>query len=552
MAAAATPSPSGGPDPGPDPSGAGASGSVPPGSDLSGPGPSGSEGPGAPPPASGPPRPGGSGAGSPGTGPSRAGGPGGPGAGASPGSGPRALAALADAQPTPYWLDDPARPTARPALVGEEQCDLLVVGGGYTGLWTALRAKERDPRRDVVLLESRQVGWAASGRNGGFCAASLTHGLGNGLARWPEELTELERLGRRNLDEIEATLTRYGIDCHFERTGEIDVATAPHQVAELREAVAEAERLGLDAGEFLDRDAVRAEVDSPTFLAGVWDRTGVAMLHPARLAWGLKDACLRLGVRIYEHTPAGRPVTSGGGITVTTPYGRVRARQVALGTNAFPSPVRRVRPYVVPVYDHALMTEPLTPEQLDAIGWRRRQGLSDTANHFHYFRITQDGRILWGGYDIVYRFGGRVRDEYDHHPATYRTLAQHFFHCFPQLEGVRFSHAWGGAIDTCSRFSAFFGTAHGGRVAYALGYTGLGVGATRFGADVMLDLLSGQETERTRLRMVRTKPLPFPPEPLRWAGIGITQWSMTRADRQGGRRNLWLKAMDKAGLGFDS
>ncbi|MGO4755039.1 FAD-dependent oxidoreductase, partial [Streptomyces sp. 2MCAF27] len=177
---------------------------------------------------------------------------------------------------------------------------------------------------------------------------------------------------------------------------------------------------------------------------------------------------------------------------------------------------------------------------------------SDTNNHFHYFRITADHRILWGGYDIIYRYGGRVRAEYDHHPATYGTLARNFFRCFPQLEGVRFSHAWGGAIDTCSRFSPFFGSAHGGRVVYALGYTGLGVGATRFGAEVMLDLLGGEPSARTRLEMVRSKPLPFPPEPVRWAGIGITQWSMTRADENGGRRNLWLKAMDKIGLGFDS
>ncbi len=276
------------------------------------------------------------------------------------------------------------------------------------------------------------------------------------------------------------------------------------------------------------------------------------MLHPARLAWGLKRACLDLGVRIYERTPATALASEGMGMAVRTPYGRVFARHVALGTNAFPSLVKRVRPYVVPVYDHALMTEPLSDEQLAAIGWKNRQGLSDSNNHFHYFRITADHRILWGGYDIVYRYGGGIRSEYDHHPATYEKLARHFFRCFPQLEGLRFSHTWGGAIDTCARFSAFFGTAHAGRVAYATGYTGLGVGATRFGAEVMLDLLSGERTERTELEMVRSKPLPFPPEPLRWAGIGITQWSMTRADRHGGRRNLWLKAMDKAGLGFDS
>lgn len=466
--------------------------------------------------------------------------------------GPSALKALADAAYRPYWLDDPGRPRPRPALVGEERCDLLVVGGGYSGLWTALIAKERDPDREVVLVEGQEIGWAASGRNGGFCAASLTHGLGNGAARWPDELAELERLGHRNLDAIESAVERYGIDCDFERTGEIDVATAPHQVEELRETVEQAGALGLEPPEFLDRDAVRAEVDSPTFLAGLWDRRGVAMVHPAKLAWGLARACAELGVRIYEHTPAERLASTGAAMAVRTPYGRVRARQVALATNAFPALVRRVRPYIAPVYDHALMTEPLTEEQLDAIGWRRRQGLSDTANHFHYFRLTADRRILWGGYDIIYRYGGRVRAEYDHHPATYRTLAQHFFQCFPQLEGVRFSHAWGGAIDTCSRFSAFFGSAHGGRVAYALGYTGLGVGATRFGAEVMLDLLAGERTERTRLEMVRSKPLPFPPEPVRWAGIGITQWSMTRADQNGGRRNLWLKAMDKVGLGFDS
>ncbi|UQA92801.1 NAD(P)/FAD-dependent oxidoreductase [Streptomyces halobius] len=467
-------------------------------------------------------------------------------------SGASPIRALSDTAPTPFWLEDPDRPAALPALVGDETCDLLVVGGGYSGLWTALIAKERDPQCDVVLVEGAEIGWAASGRNGGFCAASLTHGLGNGLARWPHELAILERLGMRNLDAIEDAVARYGIDCAFERTGEIDIATEPHQVAELKETAEDAARLGLDRHRFLDRDELRAEVDSPTFLAGLWDRDGVAMLNPARLAWGLKRACLDLGVRVYERTRATALASEGLGMAVRTPYGRVFARRVALGTNAFPSLVRRIRPYIVPVYDHALMTEPLSDDQLAAIGWRNRQGLSDSNNHFHYFRITADNRILWGGYDIVYRYGGGVRAEYDQHPATYEKLARHFFRCFPQLEGLRFSHSWGGAIDTCARFAAFFGTAHAGRVAYAAGYTGLGVGATRFGAEVMLDLLGGERTERTALEMVRTKPLPFPPEPLRWAGIGLTQWSMTRADRHGGRRNLWLKAMDKIGLGFDS
>ncbi|MFJ9425821.1 NAD(P)/FAD-dependent oxidoreductase [Streptomyces sp. NPDC101249] len=465
----------------------------------------------------------------------------------------RWTASLSDAQPVPYWLDDPGRPRPEPALTAADSCDLLVVGGGYSGLWTALLAKERDPGRDVVLLEGREVGWAASGRNGGFCAASLTHGLANGLARWPGEIHRLQELGARNLDGIEAAVARYGIDCEFERTGEIDVATEPYQARELRDWYEETERAGLaDGVEHLDADAVRDQVDSPTFLGGLWDRGGVAMLHPAKLVWGLKAACLRLGVRVHEHTPALALRRHGAALAVRTPYGSVRARKIALGTNVFPNLVRRARAYTVPVYDYALMTEPLSDAQLASIGWRGRQGLGDSANQFHYFRLSADNRVLWGGYDAVYPYGGRVRAEHDDRPETYAKLAGHFFTCFPQLEGVRFTHAWGGAIDTCSRFSAFFGTAHRGDVAYAAGYTGLGVGATRFGADVMLDLLDGADTERTRLEMVRRKPLPFPPEPFAWTGIALTKWSLARADSHGGRRNLWLRTMDRMGLGFDS
>ncbi|MFD7643612.1 NAD(P)/FAD-dependent oxidoreductase [Kitasatospora sp. NPDC059795] len=458
--------------------------------------------------------------------------------------------ALRDAKPTPFWLEDPGRPEARSALTGDVRCDLLVVGGGYSGLWTALIAKERDPGRDVVLIEAQEIAWAASGRNGGFCAASLTHGLGNGYERWPNELAALEQLGARNLQAMEDAVTKHGIDCDWERTGELDVATEPHQVEELAELYELAKEYG--DYELLDADAVRAQVDSPTYLGALWDKDSVAMLHPAKLAWGLKQACERLGVRIYEHTKATDIAESGPGMAVRTPYGRVYARQVALGTNVFPSLVKRIRPYTVPVYDYAMMTEPLSAEQLAAIGWQGRQGIGDSANQFHYYRLSADNRILWGGYDAIYHYGAKVRAEYDHRPQTYQTLAKHFFQTFPQLEGLRFTHAWGGAIDTCTRFSAFFDTAYRGKVALAAGFTGLGVGATRFGAEVMLDLLAGKPTERTTLEMVRRKPLPFPPEPVRWAGIGITKWSLDRADRNGGKRNLWLKTMDTLGLGFDS
>ncbi|HTZ91630.1 MAG TPA: FAD-dependent oxidoreductase [Streptosporangiaceae bacterium] len=464
--------------------------------------------------------------------------------------------ALAAARPVPFWLDQPGvtRPGAEPALAGRAVADLAVVGGGFTGLWTALQAKEADPDRDVVLLEGRRLAWAGTGRNGGFCAASLTHGLANGHDRFPAELAELERLGRDNLDEIERAIGRYQIDCDFVRSGELAVATQPWQADNLREGAALAARLGTGA-KLLAADEVRAEVNSPGYLAGLWDTDGCATVDPARLAWGLRRACLEAGVRIHEHTPVlaltGEPGSSPR-LVLTTPGGQVSARRVALAAGAFSPLLRRLRYYLLPVYDYVLVTEPLTAGQLASIGWQHRQGVGDSANQFHYYRLTADNRILWGGYDAIYYFGGKVAASKDQRPATFTRLAEHFFATFPQLDGVTFSHKWGGVIDTCSRFCAFFGTARAGRLAYAAGYTGLGVGASRFGARVLLDLLGGEPTGLTELEMVRTKPVPFPPEPVRSAGVQLTRWSLARADERDGRRNLWLRTLDRAGLGFDS
>ena len=461
-------------------------------------------------------------------------------------------AALADARPGCFWLEQPQRPPERERLsAAVARCDLAVVGGGYSGLWTALLAKQRDRSAEVVVLEGNRVGWAASGRNGGFCASSLTHGLANGVARWPDEIRVLERLGLENLDAIERTVVQFGIDCDFARTGDLMVATQAYQLAGVEEEAQLARQYGHDVT-LLDRTAVRAEVDSPTYLGGLWLHGAVAMLDPAKLAWGLAAACERLGVRIYERSPVTRMSARPTDVTLHTRHGSAVAPRVALATNAFPPLLRRIQQYVVPVYDYALVTEPLTAGQLAEVGWRNRQGVSDAGNQFHYYRLTNDNRILWGGYDAVYHYGNKVHPSLHQRPATFELLARHFVTTFPQLEGLRFTHRWGGVIDTSSRVSAFFGTAAGGKVAYAAGFTGLGVGATRFGAQVMLDLLHGAATERTRLSMVRFKPLPFPPEPLRSAVVNLTRASYAQADRNEGRENLWLRLLHRLGLGFDS
>ena len=463
----------------------------------------------------------------------------------------QAVRALEAAEPSVFWLEDLARPDQLAPLDKDEAADLVVVGGGYAGLWAALRAKERHPGRDVLLLEAGRCGDQASGRNGGFAAASLTHGFANGRARWPEELATLDRLGTENLRGIAEAVARHGIDCGWEETGELTVARAAHEVAWLAAQAGDMLEAGHDV-RLLDAEQTRAEVDSPTYLAGLLDPRGTAMVEPARLAWGLREACLGLGVRVCEGTPVTGVVRERAGVRVRTRTGRdVRAGHVVLATNAFPSPLRRLRLRTVPVYDYVLMTEPLSAEQRAAVGWAQRRGVGDASNLFHYYRLTRDDRILWGGYDAVYHYGSRIAPGLEQGP-THARLAEHFFETFPQLEGLRFSHRWAGVIDTSTRFTAFFGTAYGRRVGYALGYTGLGVAATRFAADVVLDLLDGADTERTRLRMVRETPLPFPPEPARYAGIRLTRSSLERADARGGHRNLWLRALDRAGLGFDS
>ncbi|MCX6525776.1 MAG: FAD-dependent oxidoreductase, partial [Actinobacteria bacterium] len=373
--------------------------------------------------------------------------------------------------------------------------------------------------------------------------ATLTHGLANGVARFPKQVKELVRLGQENFDGLVASLQTHQIDAALELTGNLIVADAEWQVSGIAEFVDLLKEYGEQA-EFLEAEQARAQVHSPTYLAAAQVDSGEGLVDPARLAWGLAAACRRLGVRIFDNTTMVTMLRSGAGVLLRTqspgrPGGEIRAKAVVLGTGAFQSPLRAA-------------TEPLSSQQLDSVGWKGRQGLADTSNQFHYYRLTQDNRILWGGYDAVFYNWGKVHPTLDQRPESHQLLAEQFFRTFPQLEGLQFSHRWGGVIDTSTRFSVGFGTALDGRVAYAVGYTGLGVGATRFGARVCLDLLYQPQSELLQLDLVRKKMLPFPPEPIRTAGIQYTRRAIARADAQQGRRGAWLRTLDALGLGFDS
>jgi glycine/D-amino acid oxidase-like deaminating enzyme len=457
----------------------------------------------------------------------------------------------AGAVPASLWLDGPGAPPPREPLVGRAEADLAIVGGGLTGLWAAVQAKEEDPTREVAMLEARTIGGGATGHSGGFIVSSLTHGVGNGLARFPDELPALERLGRENFEQTVIDLWRHGIDCDLVLGGELTVALQAHELEWLAAEADQLRALGHDA-DALDGDAVRAEVHSPTYLGGLWQRSGAGTLHPAKLAWGLARTALDLGVRVYEGSPVDALRAREGRVELSTPVGRLDADQALLATGAFRSPARAVRRRIVPVWDYVLATEPLSASRRAAVGWQNRQGVSDAANRFHYYRLTADHRIVWGGYDAVYHFRNGVGPHLAQREVTFDKLAAHFFTTFPQLEDVRFTHRWGAPIDTCSRFSAFFGTLHEGLVAYVAGHTGLGIGASRFGARVALDLLAGRATEATALEFVRSRPVAFPPEPLRWGVIQLTRNRLAAADRRRGKRGLWLRLLDRLGLGFDS
>ncbi len=452
-----------------------------------------------------------------------------------------------------YWLAaSPAGPVRAP-LDGDGVTDVVVVGAGFTGLWTAIALTDTDPSLRVTVLEGATVGFGASGRNGGFCQASLTHGLANGIRHFPDEVRFLEEEGLASLRALVAFTRDHGIDCDLEDNGGLTVADQSYQVEEFRAWVDEAAEWGEELV-FLDRDAVQAELHSPLWQAGLLAPPGRELLvDPAKLVRGLARVCEERGVAIHEHSRVRRVERRAGGVRLTTEAGAtLDADHVVVATSAYSAWLRRLSSHFVPVYDYVLVSDPLTPAQRASIGWERRQGTGDANNQFHYFRLTTDDRILWGGYDAIYHWNNGVGPELDRRPQTFDKLDGHFRRAFPQLADLRFPYRWGGAIDTTSRFTVTFGQGLGGRLTYALGYTGLGVGASRWAAGVVRDFILRPDSELLRLRFVQSRPFPFPPEPLRSVAVNTVRHELDRADRNEGRRGLILRTLDALGIGFDS
>jgi glycine/D-amino acid oxidase-like deaminating enzyme len=450
-----------------------------------------------------------------------------------------------------YWL---ARRTPRghTPLEGPREAEVAIVGAGLTGLWTALFLKALEPALEVAVVEQGLAAQGASGRNAGMLSETVDHGHGLAIEHFGEaEARVLARLGERNVAEMTAFLDERHIRCDYEPTGRLMVALTPAHVAEAWRTVETARRLGLDTFHLLDREALQAEVHSPLYLGGV-RVTGGGILDPVKLVDGLRSEAERLGVRVFERSRVLSVDPAGAATRVRAEGGELKARRVVLATSAY---THHLLPSVtvrfIPLYDYILVSDPLTPVQREAIGWRGRQGITDGRTFFNYYRLTADDRILWGTSEAAYYAGNRVDPSCDHSPAHYAALRESFRRHFPALAGLEFPYAWGGPICSTTRMTPYFGRALGGRLCYGLGYTGHGLGTTRLAGRILAHMALDRPSELLDLSLVRKKPFPYPPEPVRsWSVAAVTR-ALRRVD-EGEQPSLLLRVLERMGIGFSS
>ncbi len=439
---------------------------------------------------------------------------------------------MSDFSSRSFWLEaDPYTPG--PALAGDVSVDIAIIGGGFTGLWTAHFLLRADPSLKVAVIESDVVGYGASGRNGGFAMTLLSRSLhdlvqafGAGPARAAHEAVA------RSIDAIGQFSAEHNVACDYQKNGFIGVATDDSQVERIEADRRAAEALAIADIRYLPGDELRREVQSPLYRCGLEEKT-CALLNPARLVRGIARVVRQQSGIIYENTTVDRIEPEAGKVKVRTPQGTVHADKVVLATNAYSVHFPEFRRLVVPFYSYIVLTEPLSEGQWASIGWHGRQGLEDKRTYIHYFRPTADGRILMGGEDAPYYYGSSIGPQHDRNPGVFTRLQQDLQTIYPQLSGVRFTHQWGGPVAVTARFVPTFGTLEGGQVLYGFGYSGHGVAPTHLGGQILRDLVLDRHSELAELCFVRAKAVPFPPEPLRYLAVNWARRALLAQDRKG-------------------
>jgi glycine/D-amino acid oxidase-like deaminating enzyme len=441
---------------------------------------------------------------------------------------------------TSYWLReamaaDPGEPC--PPLDREVTADVVILGGGYTGLWTAWFLAERAAGIDVVVLERDVCGAGASGRNGGFVGSWWDEADGWVKRYGPEAAAAACRASEASIDAIGEWCTATEVDAWYRPVRYLEVSAAPAQDGAWARAVEACRRLGApDAYRELSPQEVHEVCGSPTLRGGAEMRG--ATIQPARLARGLRRALLERGVRIHEGSPATRLRPEDPSV-VETPRGRVRAGRVVIGTNAWAAGWPGLRRTMVVRGSYIVLTEP-APERLEELGWTGGECICDLRTSLHYFRTTPDGRVAFGG--VGRARGTTVGPDYDHDDVSLRWVAEGFRRLFPSLRDVPIAEGWGGAVDVSATRHPWFGTLSPGSVHYGVGYSGHGVGQSHLGGRVLSALALDADDPVRSLPMVQADPKRFPPRFISGPGTFAVQQAILRKDRleDQGRRPGWL------------
>lgn len=443
-----------------------------------------------------------------------------------------------------YWLASRENYQVSPAPDKDISVGVAVVGAGFTGLWSAYFLKQLDPSLDVVVVEQQVVGYGGSGRNAGIVSACIDHSHALAVSHFGEEdARRLARIGIQNIDE----LASFAADCDYEKTGQLHVALTPAQMEDCRKSSEVSSSLGLEGHKFLSADEVRKELNSPLYM-GAAQVPGGGIVNPIKLADKIKRECEKMGVVFFERCKV-QSIKDG---EISTARGKISAQKIVLATDSyshhlFPNLLWRF----IPLYDYIIVSEPLSQSQLDSIGWKNRQGVTDGRTFFNYYRLTADNRILWGTSEAMYYSPNKVDESCDHSESHYQDLLASFARHFPQLAELSFPYRWGGPIASTTRLTPFFGTEYGGKVIYGLGYTGHGIGSTRVSGRILAHMCTAKPSELLELEMVKKKPFPYPPEPIRALAVNAVTNSLRKVDK-GEPPNLLLKALDVFGIGFSS